>query len=150
MVTHDHREAFTLADSIGVMSKGKLLQWGEAAALYKQPNSAYVASFVNAGNVVAGQIINKKVSTKAGVLDILLDNNLPMPSDGTAVQILIPDEDVLVDPAGELRAHIVSKTFHGARMKLKLALSSNESSNEHIHCFIDSDCLLYTSDAADE
>ena len=26
MVTHDHREAFTLADSIGVMSKGKLLQ----------------------------------------------------------------------------------------------------------------------------
>ncbi len=43
-VTHDQIEAMTMADRIGVMSEGVLIQLGAPREIYERPNSAYVAS----------------------------------------------------------------------------------------------------------
>ncbi len=43
-VTHDQIEAMTMADRIGVMNEGVLIQQGTPREIYEQPNSAYVAS----------------------------------------------------------------------------------------------------------
>jgi multiple sugar transport system ATP-binding protein len=43
-VTHDQIEAMTMADRIGVMNEGKLIQIGTPREIYERPNSAYVAS----------------------------------------------------------------------------------------------------------
>jgi multiple sugar transport system ATP-binding protein len=43
-VTHDQVEAMTMADRIGVMNDGVLIQLGTPREIYEQPNSAYVAS----------------------------------------------------------------------------------------------------------
>jgi multiple sugar transport system ATP-binding protein len=43
-VTHDQIEAMTMADRIGVMSEGVLIQLGNPRDIYERPNSAYVAS----------------------------------------------------------------------------------------------------------
>ncbi len=43
-VTHDQIEAMTMADRIGVMSEGLLIQQGTPREIYENPNSAYVAS----------------------------------------------------------------------------------------------------------
>src|SRR5271163_1385316 len=43
-VTHDQIEAMTMADRIGVMNEGVLIQLGTPREIYEQPNSAYVAS----------------------------------------------------------------------------------------------------------
>jgi multiple sugar transport system ATP-binding protein len=43
-VTHDQTEAMTMADRIGVMNEGVLIQLGTPREIYEQPNSAYVAS----------------------------------------------------------------------------------------------------------
>jgi multiple sugar transport system ATP-binding protein len=42
-VTHDQVEAMTMADRIGVMNEGALIQVGTPRQIYEQPNSAYVA-----------------------------------------------------------------------------------------------------------
>jgi len=42
-VTHDQIEAMTMADRIGVMSEGVLVQLGTPREIYERPNSAYVA-----------------------------------------------------------------------------------------------------------
>lgn len=42
-VTHDQMEAMTLADRIGVLSEGKLLQVGTPEQIYQQPIDTYVA-----------------------------------------------------------------------------------------------------------
>jgi multiple sugar transport system ATP-binding protein len=42
-VTHDQIEAMTMADRIGVMSEGVLIQLGTPREIYEQPNSTYVA-----------------------------------------------------------------------------------------------------------
>jgi len=43
-VTHDQIEAMTMADRIGVMSEGLLIQLGTPRDIYERPASAYVAS----------------------------------------------------------------------------------------------------------
>ncbi len=43
-VTHDQIEAMTMADRIGVMNEGVLIQLGTPREVYERPNSAYVAS----------------------------------------------------------------------------------------------------------
>jgi multiple sugar transport system ATP-binding protein len=43
-VTHDQIEAMTMADRIGVMGEGVLIQLGPPREIYERPNSAYVAS----------------------------------------------------------------------------------------------------------
>jgi multiple sugar transport system ATP-binding protein len=43
-VTHDQIEAMTMADRIGVMSEGVLIQLGTPREIYERPKSVYVAS----------------------------------------------------------------------------------------------------------
>jgi multiple sugar transport system ATP-binding protein len=43
-VTHDQIEAMTMADRIGVMSEGALIQLGTPRDIYERPKSAYVAA----------------------------------------------------------------------------------------------------------
>jgi iron(III) transport system ATP-binding protein len=52
LVTHDQAEAFAMADRIGVMDEGRLLQWADAPTLYRQPADRVVAGFVGRGGVV--------------------------------------------------------------------------------------------------
>lgn len=42
-VTHDQVEAMTMADRIGVMNEGALIQLGTPREIYERPNSTYVA-----------------------------------------------------------------------------------------------------------
>jgi spermidine/putrescine transport system ATP-binding protein len=45
-VTHDQDEAFTLADRLGVMNGGELVQVGDPATLYDDPDTRFVESFL--------------------------------------------------------------------------------------------------------
>jgi spermidine/putrescine transport system ATP-binding protein len=45
-VTHDQDEAFTLADRLGVMNGGELVQVGAPATLYDDPDTRFVESFL--------------------------------------------------------------------------------------------------------
>jgi ABC-type sugar transport system ATPase subunit len=45
-VTHDQAEALALADKIGVMNGGTLLQYDRAQNVFERPSSAFVARFV--------------------------------------------------------------------------------------------------------
>ena len=43
-VTHDQVEAMTMADRVGVISEGRLIQIGSPREIYQDPDSSYVAS----------------------------------------------------------------------------------------------------------
>jgi multiple sugar transport system ATP-binding protein len=58
-VTHDQIEAMTMADRIGVMSEGVLIQLGSPREIYERPKSAYVASRLGtpAINLIPAQLL---------------------------------------------------------------------------------------------
>jgi sulfate transport system ATP-binding protein len=52
LVTHDQEEAFAMADTIGVMNHGRLLEVGQPQDLYAQPATRFVATFLGAANLL--------------------------------------------------------------------------------------------------
>src|SRR3954449_1238713 len=52
LVTHDQEEAFALADRIGVMNLGRLLEIGKPQELYARPATRFVATFLGAANIL--------------------------------------------------------------------------------------------------
>ena len=55
-ITHDQGEALTMSDRIAVMSDGVVLQVGDGRAIYDNPTSAFVASFVGENNAFSGRV----------------------------------------------------------------------------------------------
>ena len=52
LVTHDQEEAFSMADRIGVMHQGRLLECGTPSDLYARPATRFVATFLGAANLL--------------------------------------------------------------------------------------------------
>ncbi len=61
LVTHDQEEAFAMADRIGVMNLGRLLEIDEPHELYTRPATRFVATFLGAANLILAR------QTKDGV-----------------------------------------------------------------------------------
>ena len=59
MVTHDQAEAFAMADRIGVMADGALLQFDAPQQLYRRPASAAVAGFIGRGSLLPAALLGQ-------------------------------------------------------------------------------------------
>ncbi len=57
IVTHDQQEAMTVADRIGVMDRGRLIQVAPPPEIYEQPNSRWVADFIGDVNLIEGRVV---------------------------------------------------------------------------------------------
>jgi iron(III) transport system ATP-binding protein len=75
-VTHDQKEALSVADRIAVMNAGKVVQVGTPAELYRRPNTSFVADFIGQTNLVPGKVASRSgnmldVATAAGTIRAL-------------------------------------------------------------------------------
>lgn len=115
LVTHDQTEAFNVADEIGVMAEGELLQWGSARDLYQTPQSAFVASFVSGGILIPGKLgPDGAISTCLGTVHLPIDE-LPATPPGTALDLLLrPWNLIQATDDGPPNARITSQQFQGA------------------------------------
>jgi putrescine transport system ATP-binding protein len=57
IVTHDQEEAMTVADRIGVMDQGRLVQVATPPEIYEQPNCKWVADFIGDVNLIEGCVV---------------------------------------------------------------------------------------------
>ncbi len=122
LVTHDQSEAFAMADEIGVMDGGVLQQWDTGYRLYHEPANRFVADFVGQGVLVTGELTEAgQVATELG----LVQRSPPANSvRNTSVEILIRPDDVVMDPASQVRARVVERLFRGAHFLYTLRLPS--------------------------
>lgn len=123
MVTHDQNEAFSMADRIGVLSEGKLLQWDDARTLYHNPKTAFVARFVGRSNFLEGIITAQGVETAMGVLLCPAAEDF---AKGDKVKVLVRPEYVQLSVSSEIKAELVSRQFRGGYYMYTLQLSSGE------------------------
>lgn len=59
-ITHDQAEAFALADVIGVLNSGELVQVGTPEQIYKEPVNAFVARFTGLAGELSGTVVSTK------------------------------------------------------------------------------------------
>ncbi len=72
-VTHDQKEALSIADRIAVLKDGKLVQVGTPGELYHRPATSFVAGFIGQTNLLKGKVISRsgdtlQVETSAGMI----------------------------------------------------------------------------------
>lgn len=53
-VTYDQDEALSLADKIGILKDGQMVQAGPPREVYQRPENAFVAKFLGEANVFDG------------------------------------------------------------------------------------------------
>ena len=75
-VTHDQKEALSVADRIAVMNAGKVVQVGTPAELYDRPRTSFVADFIGQTNLIPGKVARRmgnmlEVTTAAGTVNAL-------------------------------------------------------------------------------
>jgi tungstate transport system ATP-binding protein len=72
MATHDMAQGQRLADQIGVLIEGSMLQVGNPSEIFNLPNSMQIAHFVGVENVLEGVI----ASREQGLVNISIDSHL--------------------------------------------------------------------------
>jgi len=118
IVTHDQEEAMTMADRIGVMHEGRLVQVGTPAELYENPGSRWVAGFIGDVNLFEGKLSGHRggqasVDTRSGPIVVARGDAPPDGNelqDGAAVCVAVRPEKVSIAreaPPGALNL------FHG-------------------------------------
>ncbi len=120
LVTHSQLEAFAMADAIGVMQGGKLLQWDVAYNLYHRPKDRFVADFVGEGAFLPGQRkCDGRVEMELGVLPAR-----PGANEAGAVDILIRPDDIIHDDESPMTGEVLARAFRGAEFLYTLRLPS--------------------------
>jgi tungstate transport system ATP-binding protein len=100
LVSHDRAEAMVLADRVGVLMGGRLLQIDEADAVFRAPLSEDIARFVGVETILDARVIEC-----VGAQSILEVAGHPIdvaqPADpGEAVRLCLRPEDVALFPGG--------------------------------------------------
>jgi iron(III) transport system ATP-binding protein len=120
VVTHDQYEAFALADEIGVIAAGEILQWDTGYNLYHRPASRFVADFIGQGVFLPGTVKNNgKIETQLGIVRGSLPPDYPP---NCLVDVLIRPDDVIPDQTATTRLCVIDKVFQGPSFQYTLRL----------------------------
>ncbi len=122
LVTHDQDQAFALADQIGVINNGRLLQWDTAYNLYHEPADRFIADFIGQGVFLRGTLRSAdSVDTELGVIRGNRAYGWPV---GSKVDVLLRPDDILPDPDSDMQGTVVTRAFKGAEILYSLHLET--------------------------
>lgn len=97
-VTHDHDEAFAIADRLVVMDRARVERVGAPADVWADPATEEVARFLGHPNVV----------------------------DRSGGRVVIRADAASIDPAGELEVEVVDRRFHRGRHDVRVRTAEGE------------------------
>jgi ABC-type Fe3+/spermidine/putrescine transport system ATPase subunit len=120
-VTHDQAEALAVADRIGVMEGGQLVELGPPAEIYRNPRSRFGAAFLGGRNALALPI-GEDGWVRCG--DAFA---LPVPDgrSGSRVFATFPPESVFFADEG-LSGRILLVSFRGALTRFRVETEQGE------------------------
>ncbi|MCL8026165.1 ABC transporter ATP-binding protein [Nocardioides bruguierae] len=94
LVTHDHEEAFTVADRMAVMREGRVVQQGALAEVWREPVDAWTALFLGYARVLTGPA----ASALLAAADVT----------ATGERVAVRRSALVADDGGPLRARVRS------------------------------------------
>lgn len=130
LVTHDQEEAFALADRIGVMNLGRLLEVGRPDELYTRPATRFVATFLGAANLLLARQTADGIKVGTTPLVGRTQERAESGREYEVVAVLRPEEVELAATRDELKTTFLgngtvqSKLFTGATERLRIQMSS--------------------------
>ena len=121
LVTHDHDEAFAMADRIAVLNQGRLEQFDTPEMMYHMPATPFVADFVGQADFIPGTVSQGMVHTELGEFPDTIECK-----DGTAVVVMIRPDDIHLVPTKGARSRVLSRQFRGSENLYTVSLPSGQ------------------------
>lgn len=129
-VTHDQKEALSMADRVAIMRAGRVMQMGTPEDLYRNPASRFVAEFLGETNIIEGTIESTDrglihVRTAVGLLQATARPTSPT-AVSTPVFLSVRPEAVQLNPQAQqpntFAVTSVESTYLGEVMQLRCGL----------------------------
>jgi thiamine transport system ATP-binding protein len=117
VVTHDHDEAFTLADRVALMRAGRIRQVGPPDLVWRRPADDEVAGFLGCTTFVPARAVSGLVTSPLGQI------RLP-DADGT-VMLGLRANALRTDPAGMVRGEVLQRLHRRDHARLLVRLSGD-------------------------
>jgi iron(III) transport system ATP-binding protein len=116
-VTHDQLEALTMSDRVAVMETGRIVQEASPRAIYREPVSRFVASFIGRSNFVDGTVRAGAGPDGIGVIDTpcgMLRGHFPADADqGASVTVAVRPENIHLADARTADANLLDGKVNG-------------------------------------
>lgn len=117
-VTHDHEEAFAIANRVAIMRDGRVVQVGSPVDVWRAPADAWTATFLGFGPVVAAEVRDGWVRTPWGPI------LAPAREPAGPVDAVVRPDGARIDESGSIDATIVGSVFTGTHMELAAVAGS--------------------------
>jgi sulfate transport system ATP-binding protein len=133
LVTHDQEEAFALADTIGVMNHGRLLEVGNPNDLYAQPATRFVATFLGAANLLLARQGADGIRFGATPVNAEAAEPVHAGREHEVVAVLRPEEVEIAGAREQLTSNYIARAaveeivFTGALERLRVRLLDEPS-----------------------
>ncbi|MBK1860058.1 ABC transporter ATP-binding protein, partial [Cerasicoccus arenae] len=120
-VTHDQKEALSIADRMAVFSQGELQQVGTPVEVYRRPRNRFVADFIGEANFLFGKFQSStngfhRIETAFGEIQGVAPVGVIL-APGAKVTVMIrPEMLTLVEQApvvNAIPAKIIGETYYG-------------------------------------
>jgi spermidine/putrescine transport system ATP-binding protein len=128
-VTHSHAEAFSMADRVVIMSRGRIEQIGSPVEVYRRPASRFVAEFVGASNILEGKVLGSEgggfaVDTATGRF-VLTGQGF---ATGQAITFVVPEDHIHLasrrpEARNRMTGKVIGEEFLGATVRLYVELA---------------------------
>ena len=121
-VTHDQKEALSIADRMVVLSYGRIVQIGSPLEVYKRPINRFVAHFIGETNFIKGKVLRTGageafIETLIGSFRGALANPETDLEEGSAAYLCIRPECLKLDTIGPeencIKGIIANTTYFG-------------------------------------
>lgn len=113
-VTHDHHEAFAIADRIAIMNDGYIEQIDTPEVLYKRPETIFAAQFLGLTNIVRAD------DCKDGIAYTSIGN---FPATDCTRALLIHPDGIRLDEQGHLAGQVSECVFQGDAYRLRAQIT---------------------------
>ncbi|MBV2143081.1 ABC transporter ATP-binding protein [Falsochrobactrum sp. TDYN1] len=160
-VTHSQSEAFSMADRVIIMSRGRIEQIGIPQEIYRAPRTKFVAEFLSSSNIFTGKVRNVsgeilKITTSAGEFDIMANPAKSLAAGDRATFVVSDDRVQLnstppADGYNGMQARVVGEEFVGATAVVHLEgtdgmkIKAQKSHDELEHLDLEPGASLWVS-----
>ena len=126
VVTHDQREAMTMADLVVVMDQGRILQAAPPIEIYRNPADSFVASFIGTSNLVSCRRVSAdavEIFGRSVAVPEARAHDIPLGAEGV---LLIRPEDVALTATadeGDFEGVVEFIRDLGASIEISVAVS---------------------------
>jgi len=123
-VTHSQSEAFSMADRVVIMSRGRIEQIGAPVEIYRTPRNHFVAEFLGSSNIFNGKVsaaneTSISIATAHGEFQVASSPDNPV-SVGREVSFVVGDDRIVLSreaadgQANSVQGKVVGEEFLGA------------------------------------